>query len=72
MIIKDNLLFYCLDCFLKFMVELQAGINEEHLTLALEAEAASIYLESGLSRRDPDSQNNLMTGMPYLVVDLGG
>ena len=53
-------------------VQLQAGINEEHLTLALEAEAASIYLQSDLSRNDPDSPKQLLTEMPYVVVDLGG
>lgn len=55
---------------------LQAGIKGSQLTIALEAEAASLYCQE--LRGDREDKGNLMfseslkTGMKFVMLDLGG
>lgn len=57
------------------ILKLKAGINTDHLIIALEPEAASIYCKSltdGNFKEDTNTVYPLQPGSKYLVLDAGG
>lgn len=61
--------------FIKFQDSFQAGIDNDHLILALEPVAASIYcheLRLDFDRRENKFLPLITPGMKLMVIDLGG
>lgn len=52
--------------------DFQAGITDNHLIIALEPEAASIYCQYVKTRGTDDTFKVSKLGTQYMVVDLGG
>ena len=57
---------------ISFLSYLQAGIGREQLKLALEPEAASIFIQNIPSNMITEKLPVLKSGTKYAIADLGG
>ena len=58
--------------YVTFLCYLQAGIGREQLKLALEPEAASIFIQNIPSNMITEKLPVLKSGTKYAIADLGG
>lgn len=61
-----------LTCTCIFVLNVQAGISQHKLMLALEPEVAAVFVKEIQIERQADKMSKYRPGKKFLVMDLGG